>query len=300
MRKCYVLLAALLCSYSMNAQVGINTTTPRASLDVVGNPTDTSVADGIIPPRITGDALKLKENSYGPNQNGAIVYVTTPVSDMTGAVKTANVVRKGFYIYDATFANSGNVAGTFSEVDMVTPGGTPGGGSTTGSGAYAAKFNGNITLLNLGIGLFNNNFLSLPLSTTTSVITNEIGAAQVTNNEYVVPSAGLYQINYSYRTGSGVSAELLSGGTPGVAILKTDAVGTQTLMDYRQFGGINLLDITVAVIPVVVSITLTQGQISHIYQLQAGDKLRFGIIQGGVNLGLLANRSAEISVYKIK
>lgn len=165
---------------------------------------------------------------------------------------------------------------------------------------YAAKFNGSITLLDVGVGLFDSNFLTLPLSTTSGVITNEIPSTQIVNNEYIVPSDGIYQINYSYRTASGVSAEILSAGTPGVAILKNGTDNLWSVLDYRQFGGVNLLDIEVLFIPVVVSISLTQGQINHIYYLKAGEKLRFGIIRGGVSLSLVAQRSAEISVYKIR
>lgn len=294
MKKCYLLLTAFVCSYGVNAQVGINTSTPQATLDVQKS-TDTTKPIGIIPPRVTGDELKALAPLYGPAQNGALVYVTQPVS-IVNEPKTSGVNTRGLFVYDAV-ENNGVGSGSW----QILPDGpsTPTGGGA-GDGAYASKFDGNVGLLNLGLGLFDNNFLSLPLSTTTSILTNEILSPQVTNNEYVVPSTGLYQINYSYRTGSGLSASLLSGGTPGVAILKIAPDGTQTLLDRRNFGGVNLLDINIGILPVVVSITLTQGTINHIYQLQTGDRIRFGIIQGGVTLGLLAQRSAEISVYKIK
>ena len=121
----------------------------------------------------------------------------------------------------------------------------------------------------------------------------------------MVPSDGIYHINYSFRTGQGVSAELLSRAKPGLIITKT--VGsTTTALDYRMFGSITLLDLPdIPLLPilnnlVVANITLTQGQISHIYNLKAGDILRFGIVQGGLNLGLLNDKSAELSIYKIR
>lgn len=291
--KINITLIALTMSLFSYAQVGINTTSPKATLDVKKQEA-LILADGIIPPRISGDSLRLKANAYTVAQNGAIVYVTSPVTnpDATTEPKTQDVESTGFFIYDALYTHPNAVKGIWNKVattDLALKNAT-----------YAAKFNGNITLLNLGIGLFNNDFLTLPLSTTSNVITNEIPSPQIVDDEYVVPSDGIYQINYSYRTASGVSAELLSGGTPGVAILKTGTDDTRTILDFREFGGINLINIVVAVIPVVVSITLTQGQITHIYNLKAGEKLRFGIRRGGVNLGLLAQRSAEISVYKIR
>jgi len=294
MKKHYLLPFLLIMGYGISAQVGINTSDPKATLDVQRG-TDPTKADGIIPPRVTGDQLRLNTTNYGAAQDGAIVYVTAPVT-VTTEPKTTGVTARGLYIYDHLQPN-----GSGTGMWQVLPDGpaTPAGG-VTGDGAYAAKFQGSITLLNIGLGLFSSNFLTLPLSTTSSIITNEITSPQIVNNEYVVPSTGIYQINYSYRTGQGLSAELLSGGTPGVAILKTATDNTQSLLDYRQFGGINLLDLTVAFIPLNVSISLTQGQISHIYSLQAGEKLQFGILRGGINLALLADRSAEISIYRLK
>lgn len=288
MKKCYTVIILFLLFLGVNAQVGINTQDPKATLDVQAG-TDENKADGIIPPRVTGDQLRLNTDNYGADQDGAIVYVTTPIT-VTTEPKTAGITSRGLYIYDHEQSNS---IGTGLWQILPDGQGTPT-GAVTGDGAYAAKFNGDITLLQLGLGLFDNNFLSLPLSTTNSIITNEIASPQIINNEYFVPSSGLYQINYSYRTDQGLSAQLLSGGDPGVAILKIAAGvgGSQDLLDFRIFGGINLLGL--------VNVTLTQGQISHIYNLQAGEKLRFGILKGGVNLTLLASRSAEISIYKIK
>lgn len=277
-----------LCFFSY-AQVGINTTNPKTTLHVQKQQA-LDLADGIIPPRISGDSLRLKSGAYDLPQNGAIVYVSSPVTNPDN--KTQDVESSGFFIYDANYVHPNNEKGVWNKVMTRDLGWT--------KGTYATKFNGNITLLNLGVGLFDSDFLSLPLSTTSNVISNEIPSTQIVNNEYIVPSDGIYHINYSYRTASGVSAELLSGGTPGVAILKTGTDNVRSILDFREFGGVNLIDITVAFIPVVVSISLTQGQISHIYNLKAGEKLRFGIRRGGVNLGLVAQRSAEISVYKIR
>lgn len=286
------MVALTMCLFSY-AQVGINTINPKATLDVQRQQA-LNLADGVIPPRISGDSLRLKSNAYSFPQNGAIVYVTSPVTnpDASTEPKTQDVESTGFFVYDANYVHPNSSQGIWNKVTTRETGWS--------KNTYAAKFNGNITLLNLGIGLFNNDFLTLPLSTTSNVITNEIPSSQIIDNEYIVPSDGIYQINYSYRTASGVSAELLSGGTPGVAILKTGTDNARTILDFREFGGINLINIVVAVIPVVVSITLTQGQITHIYNLKAGEKLRFGIIRGGVNLGLVAQRSAEISIYKIR
>ena len=83
----------------LNAQVGINTTNPEATLDIVGKPNQTNHYDGIIPPRITGDQLATK--SYSPSKKGAIVYVTTPASILKGQV--IHVVEEGFYFFNGAY-----------------------------------------------------------------------------------------------------------------------------------------------------------------------------------------------------
>ncbi|MCT2407673.1 hypothetical protein NZD88_09005 [Chryseobacterium antibioticum] len=77
------------------AQVGVNTSLPNATFDVVGNPTDTSKLDGIIAPRITGDQLNVK--IYTPLQTGALVYVTA-----AGALsnQTVDVDSVGYYYFN--------------------------------------------------------------------------------------------------------------------------------------------------------------------------------------------------------
>ncbi|AYN00279.1 hypothetical protein [Chryseobacterium sp. 3008163] len=275
----------------ISAQVGINTSNPKATLDVHKR-TELTFADGIIPPRISGDSLQLKDAAYGLPQNGAIVFVTSPVT--TGSIKTQGVSTTGFFVYDASYTHPGNQLGIWNKIATTD--------TSLASSTYAVKAAGNLSLLSLSLNLLGSNVNYIPLTNTTTTIYNvEIPSAQVNNNIYTVPTDGLYQINYSFRTGQGVSAELLSGARPGLIITKTTG-GTTTALDYRYFGGVNLLDLSglLGLSLVVANVTLTQGQISHIYNLKAGDILRFGIVQGGLNLGLITDKSAELSIYKIR
>ncbi|GAA3976684.1 hypothetical protein GCM10022246_31230 [Pedobacter ginsengiterrae] len=90
----------LFITYFAYAQTGIGTITPRATLDIISKPADLSVVDGIIAPRLTGNELKNKDNIYGNNQNGTLVFATSPASPSTP--KTIEVVKSGYYYYDAT------------------------------------------------------------------------------------------------------------------------------------------------------------------------------------------------------
>lgn len=68
MKKLSHLLLALTV-VSIQGQVGINTQTPEATLEVVGKPNDINHYDGIIPPRITGNQLVAK--TYSSSKKGA-------------------------------------------------------------------------------------------------------------------------------------------------------------------------------------------------------------------------------------
>lgn len=91
-------LALLSVGFSTFAQVGINTGQPKASLDVVGFPSDANKLDGIIAPRLTGTQLKAK--NYTASQTGALVYVTAVDAAPSG--QTVNVITPGNYYFDGT------------------------------------------------------------------------------------------------------------------------------------------------------------------------------------------------------
>ena len=87
-----------LLTLSLRAQVGINTTTPETTLDVVGKPNDSNHYDGIIPPRVTGDQLSAK--FYSSAKKGAIVFATSPANNLSGQV--INITKAGPYYFDGS------------------------------------------------------------------------------------------------------------------------------------------------------------------------------------------------------
>nr|WP_315026706.1 hypothetical protein [uncultured Chryseobacterium sp.] len=93
-----VCLSAL--SKAQQGRVGINTTTPAATLDVVANTTDNTRPDALLVPRLTRAQLAAKDAAYVAAQNGALAFVTT--IDGTATTKTTNVTAVGFYYYDGT------------------------------------------------------------------------------------------------------------------------------------------------------------------------------------------------------
>jgi len=101
MRKLNYLLFVLITTL-LYGQVGINTQTPETTLEVVGKPNDTNHYDGIIPPRITGDQLAAK--TYSSAKKGAVVYVTTSATNLSGQV--IYITKPGLYYFDGNLWKS--------------------------------------------------------------------------------------------------------------------------------------------------------------------------------------------------
>jgi hypothetical protein len=87
-----------------NAGVGINTTTPAATLDVVANTTDNTKPDALLVPPMTRSQLYAKDAAFTAAQNGALAFVST--INGTATAKTANVTAVGFYYYDGQTTNT--------------------------------------------------------------------------------------------------------------------------------------------------------------------------------------------------
>ena len=93
-------------AYAQEGRVGINTSTPAATLDVVASPSIPTRIDGFIAPRLKGSELNAKNGLYGTDQDGAIVYVTEALAGVTYD-KTTNVTSIGYYYFDKTQGTAG-------------------------------------------------------------------------------------------------------------------------------------------------------------------------------------------------
>lgn len=84
---------------AQQGNVGINTSTPKTTLDIAARAGSTD-ADGLQAPRLTRAALTAKGNGvYGTDQAGAIIYI----SDITGgdtASQRINITATGYYFFD--------------------------------------------------------------------------------------------------------------------------------------------------------------------------------------------------------
>ncbi|WP_050009494.1 hypothetical protein [Flavobacterium sp. B17] len=90
--------AALLFSMTAFAQVGINNTSPKATLDITPKTTDGSKPEGLLIPQLDGNILKTA--AYGTPQKGIIVYAKSAASPTDA--KTVNITAEGYYYFDGS------------------------------------------------------------------------------------------------------------------------------------------------------------------------------------------------------
>ncbi|WP_449388969.1 hypothetical protein [Chryseobacterium lineare] len=102
--KHLITTAVLLFSAIAFAQVGINNTSPKATLDITAK-TNGIKPEGLIIPQLTGDQIRAATTAtptpvYGSNQKGLIIYAT--VADSAPAGATANITAPGYYYFDGS------------------------------------------------------------------------------------------------------------------------------------------------------------------------------------------------------
>lgn len=98
MKTTLTVVMASVFSSAAFGQIGINTAVPIASLDIVAKRSDGSTAEGVLPPRLSGDEIKAGDAQYTESHAGTIIYATAGVKVASG--KTANITAAGLYYYD--------------------------------------------------------------------------------------------------------------------------------------------------------------------------------------------------------
>ncbi|MCL8538532.1 hypothetical protein M9991_16820 [Chryseobacterium gallinarum] len=104
--KNFLLTTALFFSSMAFSQVGINTASPKSTLDVSAKRNASGIADntqvyGLIPPRVTRAELTDNTAVYNADQTGAMIYI----SDVSGGDTNpprSNVNTVGYYYFDGT------------------------------------------------------------------------------------------------------------------------------------------------------------------------------------------------------
>jgi hypothetical protein len=174
-------------SKAQQGRVGINTTTPAATLDVVANTTDNARPDALLVPRMTRAQLLAKDAAYTAAQNGALAFVTT--IDGTATPKTTNVTAVGFYYYDGQTTNTWITVGGGGVVTPALPSVRT---SATGVDLSAADLDGYVFLTT------NADLSTIPVSAATkgrSITLVKVGGGTLTVNGASAASVNSMTLN---------------------------------------------------------------------------------------------------------
>jgi hypothetical protein len=174
-------------SKAQQGRVGINTTTPAATLDVVANTADNARPDALLVPRMTRAQLLAKDAAYTAAQNGALAFVTT--IDGTATPKTTNVTAVGFYYYDGQTTNTWITVGGGG---IVTPAVPTVRTSATGADLSAADLDGYVFLTT------NADLSTIPVSAATkgrSITLVKVGGGTLTVNGASAASVNSMTVN---------------------------------------------------------------------------------------------------------
>lgn len=250
------------------AQVGINTETPQAMLDVNGNAIVQGPANLKSTLTVEGVTTLQQPLKLQYIQTANITQLTGNETILVADLGDQNIVKE---------VNLQNLSTGLGPYDLNRP-------NTT---MFAAKKTSGFTLLNLNLLVAG--FRPIDFLNENRTIGNQALFSD-TNHAYTVPSSGVYEIDFSFKLGTGLQASLLTGG-PGIGIVRTRA-GVSQYLDSKPFSGVN--------VALLLSATISDTRINFVYSLQQGDQLTFGFYNGAViDLGLLSNSFASFHIRKI-
>ncbi|WP_089857884.1 hypothetical protein [Chryseobacterium taeanense] len=205
-------MAVLFISLIIKAQVGINNTSPKATLDITAKTTGSTTAEGLIAPRLEGVDIKGKDAKYDTAQKGAIVYALSAVASPT--TKTANITAEGYYYFDggvwqkmtgAAAGDTTNDAWINDTTNGMVKLGTKADGTARSAGTdFVVKDNGQVGIgtnapsanLEVNSGTLNDSGLKLTqLTSSTSATSGNVAGLGVDGSGKIVVVGGSTQVN---------------------------------------------------------------------------------------------------------
>lgn len=264
--KNFLLTAAVCFSSIAFAQIGINTASPKSTLDVSAKRNDTGIADntqtyGLLPPRITRAELTDNTALYDTNQTGAIIYITDVSAGDTNSPRT-NINAVGYYYFDGTLwqkislpytatngvtmsGNNVKLGGSIIEPTTISGVTNVNKLNITASGIDAINFGSNTFSLDatnnrVGIGI-NNPSEKLDVAGNISVKTNQLGtASSVKFYEDLASGSNSISIQAPSNLASNRTLTLPSNAPVNGYVLTTNAAGV------TQWGAMNPASATLA------------------------------------------------------
>ncbi|NIF04949.1 hypothetical protein F3J23_05795 [Chryseobacterium sp. Tr-659] len=215
MKRTFILACLLAAVCLSKAQVGINTSSPAATLDVVAKTSGTTAGtpEGLISPRLTLSDLNLKSSAYTAAQTGTLVYVTN-ASNAAPSGKTINITAIGYYYFDGTLWQK--MSGNASSDNIYSTNGTLQANRTVAMGDKTLGFTSGtpaVNQFNIDGTLFSADTQNdrIGIGTSTPQKTQHVnGSLQITNELNVGGDAAT-------AGSAGTAGQILSSGGPGAA-----------------------------------------------------------------------------------
>ncbi|NIF04950.1 hypothetical protein F3J23_05800 [Chryseobacterium sp. Tr-659] len=215
MKKTFILAYLLAAVGLSKAQVGINTSSPAATLDVVAKTSGTTAGtpEGLISPRLTLSDLNLKSSAYAAAQTGTLVYVTD-ASNAAPSGKTINITAVGYYYFDGTLWQK--ISGNASSNNIYSTNGNLEANRTVAMGDKTLGFTSGtpaVNQFNIDGTLFSVDTQNdrIGVGTSTPQKTQHVnGSLQITNELNVGGNAAT-------AGSAGTAGQILSSGGPGTA-----------------------------------------------------------------------------------
>ncbi|RNA62600.1 hypothetical protein D1631_11975 [Chryseobacterium nematophagum] len=238
------LLVSMLLGVSIFGQVGINNSSPKVTLDVTAKNSDGSTSEGFIAPRLTGNTLfaAIALGTYGPDQNGTIVFVTESADIGNQVGQTVRVDIPAYYYFDST-SNQWRKMGTDSDFYNAD--------GTLSSTRHVTMNNHNLTFMGgrIGMGTFT------PDPSAILDLTS-------TNNGFLTPRMLEAEMN------------AISNPAQGLVIFCTDC--------FNNLGCLMINDSNNPAVPDWESLCTSNMPIGHVDNLSCGSATTSGTLQSGV------------------
>lgn len=105
-------LAAFLCGSFVFSQVGINTTAPRSTLEIVAGTDGSTKTEGFMIPRLTGDQIQTMTSNLQSGTESLMIYATSApaVPDMS----VSKITKSGYYYWTGSVWE--NIGGLSSNI----------------------------------------------------------------------------------------------------------------------------------------------------------------------------------------
>ncbi len=94
------------------SQVGINTVTPKSTLEVIAKTDGTAQTEGLMIPRLTGDQIKTMTNNLQSGTESLMIYATSAPTVSNASV--AKIIQPGYYYWNGTIWE--NIGGVNSNI----------------------------------------------------------------------------------------------------------------------------------------------------------------------------------------